>query len=477
MDMRLLALLFLSLCHHGQSEDEVVENGSVPMVPLIPLMPSHNITDLENFTIPLTQAPDVPDENVTSSATNGVQSEASSEEEEDSDGVCQVSSLETKRVLGSGIMRLGLQLLKNLKAGPDQPNVIISPLSVSLALSQLALGAMNETKELLLQHLQADALPCYHKSLSHVLRQLRKSTLQIATRIYLRSGFVPKQEFLQESQKMYRSEAATLGDIQHVNQWVEKATNSQITDFLSSLPPNLVLLLINAVHFKGEWLTRFDPRFTSSEQFYIDDKQVVNVDMMLGPKYPLSVLTHNELEAQVARLPFKGHKSLLVIMPISGQVNVSAIGDKLNVSDLYNRFPRARSMQVKMPKFKMEFGEELQEVLTKIGLGELFSGPNLAGIAEGPLLVSSVQHKSSMEINEEGAEVAATTSVSISRSNPSFTVNQPFFFALMDDSTQTPLFLGVITNPNPGAAASANSSGIQDKLDKFDKQYVTFPPK
>lgn len=113
------------------------------------------------------------------------------------------------------------------------------------------------------------------------------------------------------------------------------------------------------------------------------------------------------------------------------------------------------------------------------GLGELFSRPNLSGISEGPLLVSSVQHKSSIEINEEGAEASAATSVAVSRSNPSFTVNQPFLLALIDDSTQTPLFMGVIFNPNPSGTTSTLGPNLKDKdkgkflsKDNFDK-----PPK
>lgn len=111
------------------------------------------------------------------------------------------------------------------------------------------------------------------------------------------------------------------------------------------------------------------------------------------------------------------------------------------------------------------------------GLGELFSNPNLGGISEGPLLVSSVQHKSSIEINEEGAEAAAATSVAISRSNPSFTVNQPFFLALIDDSTQTPLFLGVISNPNPSGAAVTLGPSISDKAEAPRRKLFDKPPK
>lgn len=116
-------------------------------------------------------------------------------------------------------------------------------------------------------------------------------------------------------------------------------------------------------------------------------------------------------------------------------------------------------------------------ILLISGLGELFSSPNLGGISEGPLLVSSVQHKSSIELNEEGAEAAAATSVAISRSSPSFTVNQPFFLALIDDSTQTPLFLGVISNPNPNGAAATLGPSLSDKGEFPSRKLFDKPPK
>ncbi|XP_072547222.1 serpin peptidase inhibitor, clade F (alpha-2 antiplasmin, pigment epithelium derived factor), member 2b isoform X2 [Salminus brasiliensis] len=448
MDFRLFALLFLCYCKQGwmQEDTATAENGK--------------ISDLASSDVSHTA------ELVASTATT----ENGDSSEEDLDGPCgkHRSSPEIRQAVGNGIMKFGLQLLESLKANSEQPNVIISPLSVSLALSQLALGARNETEELLFQRLHADTVPCYHKALKSLLHRVRKNALRIASRIYLGSGFQPKQEFMQESLKIYDSEPAALTELEEINEWVEKSTNGHVTDFLSSLPSNLAMMLINAVHYKGEWLKRFDPRFTTSEPFHIDENMMVNVDMMLGPKYPLSIFTHNELDAQVARFPFKGNMSLVIIMPMAGHVNVTTLAAKLNISNLYSRFPRERNMQVKLPKFKLDFTQELDEALTSMGLGELFTSPNLAGISEGPLVVSSVQHKSSMEINEEGAEAAAATSVVISRSNPSFTVNQPFFLALMDDSSQTPLFLGVISNPNPRGSAVLLNPSDSDKTDFLD---------
>ncbi|KAK1785990.1 hypothetical protein P4O66_017737 [Electrophorus voltai] len=495
MDVRLFALLFLCYCKQGWTD-----------------LQSSNISDAAQLT------PDGPQTNPAASTPTKEKDENSSEEDTEEHCGRHLSSTKMRHAIGSGIMKFGLQLLENLNANKEQPNIIISPLSVFLALSQLTLGrsitshndtllirtvpfkqwldlehlisayyvlsvrARNETEELLLQSLHAKTMPCYQDTLKDLLHHVRKNHLQIASRMYLGSGFHPKQEFLQASLKIYDSEPAIMPELEEINEWVEKSTNSCIIDFLTSLPPDPVMLLINAVHYKGEWLTRFDPRFTTSEPFYIDKSQVVNVDMMLGPKHPLSVFTHNELDAQVARFPFKGNMSLVVVLPLTSYINISAIAANLDISDLYSRFPRERNMQVKLPKFKLDFSQELEEALTGMGLRHLFSSPNLAGIAEGPLLVSSVQHKSSMEINEEGAQAAAATSVVISRSNPSFTVNHPFFLALIEDSSQTPLFLGVIANPNPGGSTMTSQPKLV--LDKtgltFDKEFSPsfgLPPK
>uniref|UniRef100_UPI0037E8415F serpin peptidase inhibitor, clade F (alpha-2 antiplasmin, pigment epithelium derived factor), member 2b n=1 Tax=Semicossyphus pulcher TaxID=241346 RepID=UPI0037E8415F len=476
MDLR-LTLLLIGICSQGVTNGEVADNESIPLVPLIPLMPSHPIQQVDNATTPQPQTANSTEEPLIVTNTSDGGSSAG-------EGGCpSISrSSQSREAIAAAIQKLGVQLLQNLDPTPEQPNVIISPFSIALALSQLALGAVNETHELLMQHLHDNTLPCYHESLHNVLVHLR-SDLQIATRIFLRQGFEPKPEFVNESRRLYDSEPAVLESLEQINNWVENATNGMMTDFLSALPPNLLVMLINAVHFKGEWKARFDPRFTSRGVFYLDNKNMVDVEVMEDAKHPLSLFIDNELDAQVASFPFQRSMSLLVVMPLSGQVNVSSLSAKLNVSELYNRLPKPRAVQVKVPKFKLEYAQELQDVFTKLGLGEMFSSPNLADMADGPLLLSSVMHKSCMEINEEGAEAAAATTVVISRSsNPIFHLIQPFFFALMDEKTQVPIFMGVINNPNPGAPILVRGDlGNKDKVGfPIDKDQVgTFggPPK
>ncbi|XP_026196730.1 serpin peptidase inhibitor, clade F (alpha-2 antiplasmin, pigment epithelium derived factor), member 2b [Anabas testudineus] len=473
-----LTLLLIFFCSQGVANAEVAEGESIPSVPLIPLLPSHPIENVETETTaqPETHIPET-------TAIVGRPNGGSSEEEQDEGCLSAGRSRRSRNAIAAAIQKLGVQLLQNLETTQEQPNIIISPVSISLALSQLALGAVNETEELLMHHLHDNILPCYHESLHNVLKHLRNNDLQIATRIFLRQGFEPKQDFIHESQRLYESEPAVLESLQQINDWVEKATQGKITEILSSLPANLLLMLINAIHFKGEWKSRFDPRFTSRGVFYLDDKHMVDVDVMEDAKHPLSLFIDRELEAQVASFPFQKSLSFLVVMPVSGQVNVSSLSAKLNISDLYDRLPKERAVQVKVPKFKLEYAQELQEVFTKLGLGEVFSNPNLAEIADGPLLVSSVMHKSSMEINEEGAEAAATTAVIISRaSNPVFHLSQPFFFAIVDDMSLVPIFMGIINNPNPGAPIlQRGEHGSNDKtgfpLDKNHVGSFGVPPK
>ncbi|XP_066502489.1 alpha-2-antiplasmin [Hoplias malabaricus] len=363
---------------------------------------------------------------------------------------CSTISLETQRAVGGAVAKLGLKLLENLQPGPEHPNVVLSPLSVSLALSQLALGALNETEKHLLGVLHASDLPDYYKTLSCLQEQLISKAINVASRIYLKPGFDLKKDFVEKSLHLFKSIPTPLTSVEEVNQWVEGATSGQINNFLSSLPPNVILMLINAVHFKGEWKSRFDPRFTTKDLFFIDKQIAVKVDMMMDSKYPLSMFVDGEQGTQVARFPFQGNTSFLVVMPMPTH-NLSRAAANLNITDLYERLPSETTMLVKLPKFKLEYKQDLQSALINMGLGSLFSGPDLSGIAAGPLVVSGVQHASSMELDEEGAEASATTSVILVRTIPTFAVNMPFFFAIVDDVSHMPLFLGMVTNPNPGA--------------------------
>ncbi|XP_041657589.1 alpha-2-antiplasmin isoform X2 [Cheilinus undulatus] len=354
-----------------------------------------------------------------------------------------------QRAIGGAIERLGIELLGHLHFDEQQPNIVLSPPSLAFALAQLALGARNETQKLLLQSLHAGTLPCFQHILGSLIPHFRNTSLEVATRMYLRPGFDVKLTFVEESLARFQSRPVPLVDVLEVNQWVENATNGKIQNFLESIPHDVVLMLMNAVYFKGEWRTRFDPQATSKGVFYLDNQNSVSVDMMKSAQYPLRLLEDPELQAQVASFPFRRNTSFLIVMPLPGGRNVTSVLPQLNISDLFRRLPQEKTMQVNLPKVKLQYRTELQEALTRMGLGSLFTGPNLSGISDRPLRVSSVRHASTVELSEEGVEAAATTVITSMRSVSIFSVNSPFLFALVDDASLTPLFMGIVTNPAP----------------------------
>lgn len=120
----------------------------------------------------------------------------------------------------------------------------------------------------------------------------------------------------------YQSRPVPLVSVEEVNQWVENATNGHISNFLESIPHDVMLMLMNAVYFKGEpsywkqksfpfkspngvswlpgeWQTQFDPLATSKGVFYLDNKNSVSVDMMKSSQYPFRLLHDPELKSQV----------------------------------------------------------------------------------------------------------------------------------------------------------------------------------
>ncbi|MEQ2209195.1 hypothetical protein XENOCAPTIV_026445 [Xenoophorus captivus] len=368
------------------------------------------------------------------------------EEEKNVPNCGRTFSHEEHRVIGGTIEQLGLKILEKLPISSQQPNVILSPLSLAFALAHLSLGSRNETEKLLLQSLHAHNLPCFHHVLGSFLPHLTHMSLEVAARMYLRPGFEVKLSFVEESLARYRSKPFPLVSVDEVNQWVENVTNGHIPNFLESIPHDVVLMLMNGVYFKGEWKTQFDPQVTSKGVFYLDSQNSVSVDMMKSVQYPLRLMDDPQLQAQVASFPFKGNTSFLVVLP---RGNVSSVLPKLNISDLFSRLPQEKSMLVNLPKVKLQYRQELKEALTSMGLGSLFLGPDLSGISDQPLRVSSVRHATTMELSEEGVEASATTVVTAMRSISLFSVNSPFLFALVDDLSLAPLFMGVVTNPAP----------------------------
>ncbi|KAM6239607.1 alpha-2-antiplasmin isoform 1-T1 [Spheniscus humboldti] len=381
---------------------------------------------------------------------------ASSEEEGEAEDKSCKMTWKSQR-LADGLMRFSIDLLKEVQLESNRTNVILSPLSIALALSHLALGAANQTEKHLLEAMHLESVPCLHHMLGTFCRRLAESTLSLASQLYLQNGFEVKEKFLEDSEKFYRAKPMTLSgisedDLVAINKWVKEATNGQIPTFLQQLPENTVMLLLNAIHFHGFWRNKFDASFTGPDVFHLDNKFMVPVEMMKAQKYSLSWFTLESQDIQVAKFPFKSNMSFVVIVPNQYTWNTSHVLENFPYKQLCRLFPREVPTTVKIPKIKLGYQLELNKVLSQMGLQELFISPNLRKITDEPLFVSSIQHQSTLELKEDGVEASAATSIAISRSVSAFSLDRPFVFIIFEDETGIPLFIGSVQNPNPSAA-------------------------
>ncbi|XP_070591630.1 alpha-2-antiplasmin [Erythrolamprus reginae] len=359
--------------------------------------------------------------------------------------------------VASAMWALGVDLLRQTEGEGGGGNTVLSPLSISLALAHLALGAANQTQKRLLQVLHMETLPCPHQALRGATQRLHTGALSIAGRLFLEKAFPVKEAFLEASRRFYGAQPAQLSgdsqaDLEAINRWVEEATSGRIPTMLTELPPNTAMVLLSAVHFQGFWQTKFNPLLTAPGLFHLDEESAVSVEMMKERDFPLRWLWLESLDAEVASFPFKGNTSFVAIVPsLPLRRDFSQVLTEALRLDLDSLLPTERPTRVKVPRLHLESHLDLNGALARLGLGELFSAPDLRHIAEGPLVISSVQHQASLELAEAGVQAAAATSIIASRSISAFSLDRPFLFILREDTTGVPLFLGTVRNPSPGA--------------------------
>jgi serpin B len=278
----------------------------------------------------------------------------------------------------------------------------------------------------------------------------------IANSIWYRLGYDVEEEFIRNNETYYSAAVEEL-DFSNpqaadtINEWIDDATRGKISDMVSGIPPDMVMYLINAIYFKGDWTYQFSEKETRDGDFFLANGRKKMVPMM-----------HQEEEFQhtrgdrfgVLRLPYGQRKlAMYILLPDEGE-NLEGIIGRLDQVSWYRLRTGLEEKEVTlaMPRFKVEYGAKiLNPVLTKMGMGIAF-GPqaDFSGINPGAF-ISEVIHKAVIEVNEKGSEAAAVTVVSVEESAPPepvrFIVDRPFFFTIADDRTGSILFMGKVADP------------------------------
>jgi serpin B len=159
---------------------------------------------------------------------------------------------------------------------------------------------------------------------------------------------------------------------------------------------------------------------------------------------------------QAISLPYGGGSMRFYLFLPDEGIGLAGLLSKLNRGnwDRWMKGFKEAEGEIRMPRFKSECERELKPALSAIGMRLAFD-PSRADFsqlrAERDVFISGVRHKAVVEVNEEGTEAAAATSVEISitsaRSGFSLIVDRPFLFAIRDERTKVILFLGAILEP------------------------------
>ena len=344
----------------------------------------------------------------------------------------------------------GFNLFNAIWETEEDQNIFVSPFSVSTALTMTLNGASGKTEQAMTDTLQLrdignDAInSTYYQLLNALQTSDPKATLSIANSLWGREGMRFKADFLRQNFRYFNAGIEMLdfsdqaGTLKEINQWVNDNTNGKIPDILDKIESNAVLFLINAIYFKGTWQTEFDPSKTQDGTFYFIDGSTKMVPMMKRQgQYPI----YHGNSVQAINLPYgEGRMSMYIFLPTQ-QSNLNDFLGTLNTEDWENWMTefREQNVSIEIPKFKIEYGtKELNDVLTSLGMGVAFDEDHadfsrMASLEDigGNLYIEKVAHKTYIEVNEEGSEAAAATSVGIGIRSlpPPFNVNRPFFFA------------------------------------------------
>jgi serpin B len=375
-----------------------------------------------------------------------------------------------------GDLTRGAQSIRDLSNGlggalsSGAGNVLYSPYSVSAALHLALLGANGATAEAIATAIAAPTDRSAHANAAVLADALASDgsdgtpSFRIANRFYLEETARPRlrPNYAHQAQRIYGAQtgwvdfAGAPEDARRtINAWVAEQTADMIPELLpgGSVRPDTLAVLVNAIHFLGDWRVPFDRSRTTTEAFHLLDGGTIDVPLMHQTDRMAYAST---ADAQHVVLPYEGGEwSLHVILPREGRFE--AVERELHAGALYDtsRFER-REVALALPRFEATWRGSLLGPLGVLGMGPAFADnadfSNL--LTGGGVTISDVIHEAVIVVDERGTEAAAATGVMMrTTSMPAppepMRVDRPFFLVLTHGPTTTPLFVGRIVVPEP----------------------------
>ncbi|XP_054989156.1 alpha-1-antichymotrypsin-like [Sorex araneus] len=360
-------------------------------------------------------------------------------------------------------------LYKLLAAQSPETNVIFSPLSVSMALAFLALGARGHTQTEILEGLKFNLTETpeanIHRGFQQLLRHLSRPgmplQLDVNTAMFLDQQLDLQEGFREEARELYAADALS-ADFQDttaaeklINDYVELKTRGKIKELVKGLDAETRMVLVNCLFFKAQWKTPFDPYDTHPSNFHVSKSRKVKVPMMNAEDIRVPYFQDKALGCTVVQLPYKASSACaLLVLPDEGHMAEVEAALLPGTLQRWRDSLEMRTITLRLPKFSVSGDYDLKQVLADLGLRSVFSrDADLSGITQAENLhVSQVVHKAVLDVAEEGTEAAAATGIKIVPLSARLyktivKFNRPFLVALLSEDTKSILFLGKVADP------------------------------
>jgi serpin B len=379
------------------------------------------------------------------------------------DGEKNHSGIET---LVQGNTAFALELYQKLRK--EEGDLFFSPYSISTALAMTFAGAQGETESQMAQTmhflLEQEQLHPAFALLEMKLDEIGKQgqvLLKVANSLWPQEGYPLLEEFLELTKRFYGVliTAVDYGNTETsrctINAWVEEKTEGKILDLIPSgtLDSMTLLVLVNAIYFKGNWSSQFNKDRTREESFWVTPDKQVQVPMMRQ----LRKFGYAERDGlQILELPYAGDDLSMILLLPRKKDGLSELEESLTVENLSEWTGKLwyGEVQVYLPRFSTAFPFRLDDTLMSMGMIDAFREADFSGMDETKVLkIGAVLHKAFIDVNEEGTEAAAATAVAMRMKGlppptPTFHADHPFVFLIREKSTESILFLGRVVDPS-----------------------------
>jgi len=357
----------------------------------------------------------------------------------------------------------GLRLFADVARDARPANVLVSPLSASMALGMTANGAEEATLQAMrgvlgFGGLAEDSVNAAYRGLIDQLRARDgRVEFRLANSIWYERTFSVEAPFLDVARKSFDAEVRGLdfadpASPSTISRWAEDATGGRIKDLIRSISPLEVMFLVNAVYFKAPWTTPFEPASTANGAFLRLDGTTVSVPLMHSDA---TRPWFDDGRVQVVELLYADSAfSMVVAMPSDGST-IEELTGSLTPERWKSWLDGLRPgrLLLTMPKFRFSFGQRLDDALKAMGMGVAFD-PFQADFdritrTRDDLYISRVEHKTFIDVHELGTEAAAATAVGIGVTSlpPSVVFDRPFMFVIHERESGTILFIGRVGDP------------------------------